>query len=121
MEGFEIELKHGIILAYHGKPLFHLGDILGEIRRHAMQGRTANVYGNNSGYTVRLGRNPVEPPPIAAEWLDMVNEVAPIVDEIKRRRLGTKALHDALALLNRGVSQVANPAAAQTSEENNPS
>ncbi len=105
MEGFEIELKHGIILAYHGKPLFHLADMLDEIRRHATQSRTAKVYDNSSGYTVRLGRNPVDPPPIAAEWLDMVNEVAPIVDEIKRRRLGTKALHDALILLNQAVSQ----------------
>jgi hypothetical protein len=105
MEGFEIELKHGIILAYHGKPLFHLADMLDEIRRHATQSRTAQVYDNSSGYKVRLGRNPVNPPPIAAEWLDMVNEVAPIVDEIKRKRLGTKALHDALISLNRGVSQ----------------
>jgi hypothetical protein len=105
MEGFEIELKHGIILAYHGKPLFHLADILDEIRRHATQGRTAKVYGNSSGYTVRLGRNPADPPPTAAEWLDIVNDLAPIVDEIKRKRLGTKALHDALALLNKGVSQ----------------
>ncbi len=101
MEGFEIELKHRIILAYHGRPLFHLADMLDEIRRHATQGRTAKVYDNSSGYTVRLGRNPVDPPPIATEWLEMVNEVAPIVDDIKRKRLGTKALHDALVVLEK--------------------
>jgi hypothetical protein len=100
MEGFEIELKHGVILQYQGRPLYHLADLLVEIKQHATGGRTKNAYSNTGGYTVRLGRNPAEPPLTAAEWLDLVNEISPIVDDIKRRRLGTKALHDALVSRN---------------------
>jgi hypothetical protein len=96
VDGFEIELKHGIVLAYQGKPLYHLGDILDEIRRQPRSRRPEYVRGQADGYRVRLGRSPLDPPPTDAEWLEAVNEVAPIIDEFKKTRLGTKALYNAL-------------------------
>jgi hypothetical protein len=53
MEGFDLELKHGIILAYHGKPLYHLAEMLVEIKRHAREGQTKMPIATQAA-TVRL-------------------------------------------------------------------
>lgn len=104
MDSFEIELRHGIILTYQGKPLYHLVEMLIEIQRDATAGRTKQDYANTSGYTVRLGRKAGETPPTAAEWLELVGEVMPVVEAIKTGRTGTKSLHDALMPLGKGES-----------------
>jgi hypothetical protein len=104
MEGFDLELEHGIVLAYHGKPLYHLAEMLEQIRRDATAGRTKAAYENASGYTVRLGRKAGEPPPTAAQWLEVVSDILPVVEKIKKARKGTKALHDALVTLGKGGS-----------------
>jgi hypothetical protein len=104
MDGFDIELKRGIILSYHGKPFYHLADLLEQIRRDATAGRTKDSYSYASGFTVRLGRNPNDLPPTAAEWLEVVNEIMPIVEDIKQKRKGTRALHDAIVSLDRSKS-----------------
>ncbi len=96
MSGFQLELKHGIRLAFHGKSFDLLIETLEQIRRDATEGRAAEVYGIYGGFCIRLARKKGEPAPTNAEWLDLVNDIQPIVRRVKQRRGGVKALHDAL-------------------------
>jgi hypothetical protein len=103
MEGFEIELKHGIRLMFHagryGQPFPELIDMLEQIKRESAEGRSGAFYCMTGGGTgVRLARKKGDPAPTNDEWLDLVGALTPVVQEIKRKRGGVKTLHDRLRI-----------------------